>query len=277
VNNYCSIKPNYLKNQRRIIKIILLLFFSMTASQYYAQEIPELNTDRPDQTESPIVVPFDALQIETGFVYQKQKFSEESVSYEKDNLVLASTLCRYGVNSFMELRFGGEYFSGQTLTAGIKSNLQGVQNILFGTKLNFRKDENYFSNVGIIIQAIIPFGNAELRPDKFKPTFLLAVDQKINNNISLGCNLGAENEAESEKYNFVYTASLAIDLDTRLGSFFEFYGSALKHSSASNNFDCGLTYLIRKNVQIDFSLGTTLIKETTDYFGNIGFSIRLPK
>ncbi|MCX6168774.1 MAG: transporter [Ignavibacteriales bacterium] len=253
----------------------MILFFSTTLG--FAQEIPELITDRPDQTESPNVVPFDALQLETGFIYQKQKYSEKAISIENDNLILATTLCRYGVNSFMELRFGGEYFIGQTLTDGLKSNLQGIQNILFGAKFNVRKNEKIFSNVGIIIQTILPFGNAELRPDKFIPTFLLSIDQSISDDISFGYNLGAEGITGTDRYYFIYTASLAYDINERLGTFFEFYGSSANQLTPSNNLDCGLTYLIRKNVQVDFSLGTTLINDSTDFFGSIGFSIRIPQ
>jgi hypothetical protein len=264
------------EKQRRIGWLILFLLFFASASNIFSQEYPELITDRPDQTESPFVVPIDAFQLETGFVYQKQKYSSDGITFENDNLILASTLCRYGVNSFMELRFGGEYFYGQTLADGIKSNLQGMQNFLFGTKINFRKDEIYFSNVGFIVQAIIPFGNENLRPDKFVPTFILSIDQKINEDFSLGCNIGAEGAVDNDKYSIIYTASLAYDIDDRLSSFLEFYGSAVNQSLPANNLDFGLTYLIKKNVQIDISMGTTLVTGT-DFFGSIGFSIRIPK
>ncbi|PKL82804.1 MAG: hypothetical protein CVV24_08265 [Ignavibacteriae bacterium HGW-Ignavibacteriae-3] len=263
---------------KKIFTAAAFLMFLISLSVNNAQsENQGLVTDRPDQTESPLVVPLDAVQIELGFVYQKQKYSQGMNSLENDNLSLGSTLIRYGVSPNFELRFGGEYFTGQTLTNGLKTNIQGMQNLLFGGKLNLRKGEKIFSDIGIILQTILPFGSEKLRTNNFVPKLLLSANQNISESTSFGFNLGIEKDLDSGINSYIYSGTLAYSISESLGTFFEFYGSALNESIPSNNFDLGITYLFKQNIQVDFSLGTSIITGDTDYFGGFGISIRLPK
>lgn len=271
-----------LENNRKIIMkkgywlIIIWILFPLVSSNY-AQETPLLITDRPSKTESAVTIPFDYVQIETGFIYQNQKYSEGANSIENENLILASTLCRYGVNTFIELRFGGEYFYGQTFTNGFKSDLQGVHNLLFGGKIQLRKNKKILSNVGVILQTIIPFGNKELRTDNFSPILFIAIDQKIEEGLKFGLNLGTKSIDNSGKYSSIYSGSLAYNVNDRLALFLELFGNARIGLSPSNNWDCGITYQFKSNIQVDFSLGTTLMKGITDLFGGFGISVRLPE
>jgi hypothetical protein len=263
-----------------IKKSLIFVFFALIffSSLTMAQElIPELVTDRPDQTESAITVPNDYFQIEVGFLYQKEKYFDGLVNIENDNLIFGSTLLRYGINSRIELRFGGEYLYQQSFADGEKNIIQGMQNFLVGTKVNLWREHTYLTNLAVIIQAIIPFGNKNLRPDRFQPDIKLCVGQYISDRFSLGLNFGAEDNDEGGHYFYNYTASLGFEINDRLNSFFEVYGDARKGSIPSNNFDCGMTYLFTTNIQIDFSFGTTLLSTSVDWFGGFGISMRLPK
>ena len=53
---------------KQIACIAFLFIYSLDAK---AQEIPSIQTDRPDQTESPLTVPKHFLQIETGLSYER--------------------------------------------------------------------------------------------------------------------------------------------------------------------------------------------------------------
>ena len=199
--------------------LIIVLFSSKTIAQ---SDILELVTDRPDQTESALVVPIDFIQIEMGFIYQQKKYSEGNINVENNNLILGSTLIRYGVNSILELRFGGEYFSGQNFSNNIKSTIQRMQNILVGTKIMFRSGKKILTNAAIIMQTIIPFGNEKLRPNKFEPEIRFCLEQEINDRISLGVNLGAEEVSDVGKYFYSYTATVGVALNERFNSFLKY-------------------------------------------------------
>jgi len=264
--------------KNKFLLLILLQIIVLFSSVIYAQsEIPDMVTDRPDQTESASIVPIDFLQIELGFSYQKQKYSEGLLNIENDNLYLGSTLLRYGFNSNIEIRFGGEYFSRQNFVNDVKSSIQGMQNILFGAKIRLRNGEKIITNAAILLQSIIPFGHTKFRPSHFLPEIRLCLGQKITDQFSLNINVGTEEEQTSMKYFYLYTTSIGFEINERLATFIEIYGKLRKGFLPSNNFDCGLTYLHAKNIQIDFSIGTTLMNNLSDWFGGLGLSVRLPK
>jgi hypothetical protein len=92
-------------------KLVLLIAVVIIAtSAVLAQEKPELVTDRPDQTEAPSLVPTGGLQVETGFVYEKD--GEQNIT--KTNFTYNTTLIKYGVNDHFELRFITEYLGERT-------------------------------------------------------------------------------------------------------------------------------------------------------------------
>ena len=76
---------------------------------------------------------------------------------------------------------------------------------------------------------------------------------------------------------FEWTVALGIGATDNLGFFVELYGeSGLSASGSDTLFDGGVTYLIRSNVQIDFSAGVDL-SESSNWFGGVGISFRLPR
>ena len=71
-----------------------ILTFQNTTS---AQDLPSIQTDRPDQTECPFITPRHYFQFENGFSYEKN---------DKDltAFVTPTVLTRFGINKFFELR-----------------------------------------------------------------------------------------------------------------------------------------------------------------------------
>ncbi|MFA7227890.1 MAG: transporter, partial [Melioribacteraceae bacterium] len=255
---------------------LIIFFFILFIPEISAQNIPELVTDRPDVTESPLTVPVDAFQIELGFLFQKQKFTALPVPVEKNNLILAGTLCRYGVSKNIEFRFGGEYFIGRTIDGESESFIQGIRDISLGLKINLRKDEKLLSDIGVIIQSAVPFGNEKLRPDNFLPAVIVSIGQPVNRNFSFGCNIGLEKNSEGSGSVLFYSGSLTYDLGGIAEPFLEFYGRTFKNSKPLNYLNFGITYLFRQNVQVDISFGTSLTNGLTDNSGGFGISLRLP-
>ena len=59
-------------------KIFLAAIFISIISQ--AQTLPDIQTDRPDQTECPFIVPVNYLQLESGFVFQKNNNNASEIA-----------------------------------------------------------------------------------------------------------------------------------------------------------------------------------------------------
>lgn len=58
---------------KRIIFLLIVLLIVVTAFIATAQGSNEIVTDRPDQTESPVLVPRGGFQVETGFFLNTTK------------------------------------------------------------------------------------------------------------------------------------------------------------------------------------------------------------
>ena len=87
-----------LKDLPVILTTILFLPCSLSAQS------SSIQTDRPDQTESPFIVPAKYLQIETGV-------QSEQVNSNEQNILLPTTLIKYGFNDKFEFRLIADIYS----------------------------------------------------------------------------------------------------------------------------------------------------------------------
>lgn len=256
-------------------KFYLVLFLLIISGiDYFAQDIPDLVTDRPDKTESPLVVPLNSFQIETGFVFEKQKYSENNFKVEVENLSLLTTLLRYSISANAELRMGGEYFHHDS-RANLQSTLvNGIQSLMVGMKYQLRRNGDIISNIALLAHLALPFGNRELRPQKLEPEIILSFDQDIPEIGGIGINLGGSYSSDQNKNLYIYSASLGIDINDKLACFVELYGDVFPKEKVNNYFDAGLTYLFNSNLQADFSFGPSINNFVESWFINFGISLR---
>ena len=113
-----------------------ILFLSLS---FYAQETEPIQTDRPDQTETPAIVPKGMFQVETGFSFQKNKQNNNTNT-------LPSTLWKYGVNENFELRLITEFISEKIEDR----NLSGLNPILLGCKIKISDEKGIFPKTSFI-------------------------------------------------------------------------------------------------------------------------------
>lgn len=259
------------------IKNIFLLLLIPFLQLFAQGRIPPLTTDRPDQTESAQVVPLNSIQVEIGFLFQKQSFTENNVKIENQNLILGSTLVRYGLSESVELRFGAEYFSGRSKINDVESSIKGIQGVYFGSKFQFRNEQELLTNAALIVNINLPHGNQNLRPDRLESGISLSLEQKLTSRIDLGLNLGFEDDSQINRFLYFYSAALGYALNDRIGIFIEMYGDLNGRINSYYNLDAGIKFLQKENIQIDFSVGTLLFHDQSEWFGSLGFTLRLPE
>ena len=91
----------------------ILLLFLLISTSIYSQTTEPIQADRPDQTETPALVPKGMFQVETGFTFQKNDALSKSLG-------LPSTLWKYGVNDNFELRLITEFLSEEIYNKKLK-------------------------------------------------------------------------------------------------------------------------------------------------------------
>src|SRR5438132_1497234 len=92
-----------LMDQRILIRAITII--CLCIGRCFAQEHPEpIETDRPDQTETPVITPPKYFQIETGFSFEREDENTTIISHP-------SILFKYGIISGLEFRLEAEVIS----------------------------------------------------------------------------------------------------------------------------------------------------------------------
>ena len=237
---------------------ILIGALILISGQLFGQN---LITDRPDQTESSSTVEFGSLQIESGFLLG---FADDGFNSMRQ-ILLPTTLFRYGLTKGIELRILSQFES-------LKNNSQineGISDLEVGAKIQLLKKENVNTEIAFLSHLIIPTGSNELSGDKFGTINKLAISHGINENMGLGYNVGY-NYMGTGNGDLTYSMALGIAINDKVGVYLETYGDIVEFQELLVNFDTGLTYLVKDNLQLDFSFGTG-INHTMNYI-SLGFS-----
>lgn len=235
---------------------ILILLILIASNSFVKAQIV---TDRSDQTESSTTIPNKSSQLEMGVANENYK-SEQS-------LLLPTTLFRYGLTKSIELRFV-EQLVGFNKSTSSKTEF-GLSDVELGAKIQVFKKEDVNTKIAFISHLIIPTGNSELTNTYFGTVNKLAVSHNLNNFLELGYNLGY-NYFGTGNGDLTYSMVLGIGLSDKFGTYVETYGEYANFTDFISNIDGGVTYLLKENLQLDFSVGLGLTHEM-NYF-SIGFS-----
>ena len=250
----------------------MTLFLGVAVPGFGQTEKPELVTDRPDQTEAALLVPNGGLQVETGFVYEKDR--QDGV--ERTNLTYNTTLIKYGVNDHFELRFITKLLGKRSKIAEHPvSQRQGFSPLALGVKIKLAEEKGFWPQAAFIGHINLRTGSKDFNPSYTAADFRFTFAHTLSEKFSLSYNLGAEWNGETPDAAFLYTLSLRYMATHRVGMFVESYGFFPEKDKADNRFDCGLTYMFTPVVQWDISGGLGLSRSAPDYFLSTGVSFRL--
>ena len=242
-------------------KIISLLCCSITLA---AQEII---TDRPDQTESSSTIQKGNLQIESGLLLE---FLGEDISCSERNILAPTTLIRYGLLDFAELRIVSQIESVKNNSTSVT----GISDLEIGTKLQLLKKEKSLLEIALLSHIIIPTGSKEVSSNTTGSINKLCVSHRSNTNIGIAYNLGY-NYFGGRKGDLTYSFVLGSRINDKASVYLEPYGEFIEFEDNVININSGITYLLKDNFQLDFSFGTG-INHIFNYTA-IGFSWNIGK
>lgn len=244
--------------------IILFCFIFLIQKGAFAQELPTIQTDRPDQTECPFIVPIHYFQLENGCTYEKK-------NNESKQIVAPSILTRFGINDHFELRLITEF----SIEDDFSNTISGINPILIGLKTRLFEEKGLIPLTSFIGHIGIPkAGSNNLQTIYYAPEFRFTMQHTISEKHSLSYNLGAEWNGETAEPTFIYTLTSGYALTEKIGGYIEFYGFMPQIEKPDHRFDAGLTYLFNANHQFDISGGFGLSKISPKYYLALGYSFR---
>lgn len=222
-----------------------------------------LVTDRPDFTESAVVVPLQSLQIESGV---------ENAAFGSGTLwTYPNTLLRIGLFEKLELRVALPGW------AGWESSPTRFQDLGVGFKWQLTPDEATLP-VAILAHTTLPVGHETLRGEAGDFDVMLAGAYDFNDRLGLSWNLAAasiKGERGDRLWSQRYSVALGMGLSERLGGYVETMGEFDSSGAWAPLLDGGVTFALSALSQLDAYLGFGLSRHAPDFVVGAGYSIRL--
>ncbi len=231
--------------------------------------IPVIETDRPDQTETPYLTAEKHLQFEWGITHtQVDKNSSEFLS--------PTLLSKYAFNSNFEIRLITELSTLKDKT--INSSITGLAPVQIGGKIRLAEEHSWLPKTSLIFHFALPkLASKNLRANKVAPNFRFVMQNTISNKVALGYNIGAEWDGYSDRPTYIYTFAPGFNLSDRLYYYIEAFGfiPSTTGEFAQHSMDMGFAYKLNNDVKFDVSGGVGLNKYTPSWYVAVGGSLRI--
>ncbi|SHG33221.1 transporter [Flavobacterium defluvii] len=244
----------------KLLPYIIFITF-LLSSTANAQQI---QTDRPNETESPFTVPAKHLQIESGFHYEKQNGHQ---TIESPQAVL-----RYGIFKNAELRF-------ETAFQFTKENGQsqmGIQPSAAGFKYHVLDHKGGIPDLALLGRVFIPWmADKAFQEDKYSPELRLLAQHEVSSKAHIGYNAGVQWLPNNLQPEYIYTFSADHAITKKIKLVVETYGTVVSHHHAENMTDAALLFILSSDVQLDITAGTGLMHADSQKFAAAGLSIKI--
>jgi len=260
---------NKINMMTKIIIGVFLLIISATCKSQTI-ELSDISADRPGMATPPAISQPKALQIETGFSYEKIKYENSF----QETILYNTTLLRYGINQNSEIRLQTDYTQVKTDSL----NITGFNPLTIGTKLFISEEKGILPKTSFLFNLTLPcFGEKNFRPENLTPSIYLLMQNNITKNLNVCYNIGIEYDGESANPTEFAAICFGYNITEKINGFIENYNWFSDFTKPENYIDLGCAYLIRKNIQLDLS-GNMNLQDVEKYLMiNFGVSWRIPK
>ena len=246
-----------------------------------AAQLRELTTDRPDLTESPYTVDAGWWQLEMDLAaFTHNRDTHDGADTKTTSLSYANVNLKVGLTSRIDLQ---TVFSAYTVerdtdrVAGTQEKLSGFGDITSRLKINFWGNDGGQTAFGVMPFIKWPTNQHHLGNHSVEGgvIFPLAVS------LPAGWDMGVMTEFDvvrnplddGYRLDWVNSITLGHDIAGNLGGYVEL-ATVLTQGPDIAAFDCGLTYGIGKNVQLDCGANFGLTGAADDLNVFAGVSVR---
>ena len=210
---------------------IILIIFSLSFTNNFAQ----ISTDRPDQTEGTHVLKNGNFQIESGWTFNSDGGS-------------LNNLLRIGTFKGIELRFSTNLISVHEDMTGLFPSLDNLE---FGAKFKILDKKETLTKISFLSHLSV---STEYSDNSGGLLNRVLVSHELSESFELAYNLGYTKYFEQDNGLVVYSLVVAKSFGN-LGAFVEIFVDSY------SNWDLGITYLIKDNLQADISYGQGINNE----------------
>jgi hypothetical protein len=225
----------------------------------------QINTDRPDVTESSVVVPRGSLQIENGAAWTSDH-GDQSVD-------LSESLIRLGILNRTELRFAAPNYTDGISGAGPRS---GFGDLSLGLKQQLGPLPGDI-DLAVIIAVSLPTGRAGITSGGYDPFIKFPWSKEMKAGWSVGGQQSLFWDTDGGRRNGIWEPTLYLEkqLAEPLDAFVEYAGDYSQRGESKQLLHFGAAYKVTPLHQVDFHFGFGLNAATPNHFFAVGYSLRL--
>jgi hypothetical protein len=250
-----------------IICVLLAGLCSVGFSQ--SAKEPEIVTDRPDITESSLVVPADTLAIENGFTWTRD--------HGKGTLDLSESLVRFGLGYRTELRLVvPNYFHNLFGNLGGRGSPSGFDDASVGVKEQIGPLPGGI-DLAVIVAFSFPTGASGLTTHGVDPVIKLPWSRELKHGWSFGGMQSLFYQTADGQRNPIWepTFYLEREITKHSDAFVEYGGDFPRAGGSRQVIHSGMAYRLTPRQQIDFHFGFGLSSAAPKYFVAAGYSIQI--
>jgi hypothetical protein len=238
-----------------ILRIVLLLCFPFFL---FAQTDGRIETDRPDQTESPFIVKKGYLQAELGF----NQAPAESL--------FPTSLIKLGISKRVELRY-------VSVLSQEKDRVTRFQTEAIGFKWGLLEPSKWLPRTSVIVHYNFDHQNRDFSEKNLRGhsigDIVFTMQNDFNKRSGIGYNIGTELHSNGT-FEGIYRVAPNMLLGKRGYAYVELFGRFPSSEYADHSYDAGMAYYVSDDLKLDVSAGQSFI-HPDDYYFAVGLSFRL--
>jgi Putative MetA-pathway of phenol degradation len=228
-------------------------------------QVPEIVTDRPDITESSVVIPLGSIQAENGFTWTRD--------HRTSALDVPESLIRLGLWERTELRFTAPNYLDRT---GAPYRLSGLGDTSIGIKEQLGPLPGAFE-VAVIVALSVPTGARRVSNRGFDPFVKIPWSRDLIKGWSVGGMQSIFYQTDSGRRRLIWEPTFYVEreIGKRSDVFVESSGDYCRATSSRQLIHLGTAYRITARHQVDFHFGFGLTHTTPSQFVAVGYSLRV--
>ncbi len=250
------------------------------------EKMRELSTDRPDKTESAYTVDAGHFQIEADLIsLSRDHDTADGADVKARSTTFANLNLKAGLTNNIDLQFVVESFTtakstDRTVTPNTTDKASGFGDITTRLKINFWGNDGGETAFALMPYVKFPTNQDNLGNDDIEGGLIAPYALTLPG--GWGCGLMPQidivRDADDSGYHaeFVFSATVSHDISGKLGGYLELWASRSTESGAKTvaTFDCGLTYAISDDIQLDLGANIGITDAADDFAPFLGLSMR---
>jgi len=240
----------------------------------------EFATDRPDKTESPFTVDAGHIQIEIDLLnYTNDRSEHERVK----TLAIAPINFKVGLLNNVDLQVVAQNYNVQwrhDRDANSRTEASGFGDVLLRCKTNLWGNDGGRTAFGVMPFVKIPANQGDLGNRAVEGGLILPLAIQLPGDWDLGAMMELDHAQDSESSDYheevIKSVTISHDIVGGLAGYLELFSNLSTERDADwiATLDFGLTYGLRRNVQLDAGMNVGLTEAADDLNPFVGLSVR---